>query len=220
MTSTQYHSGVGFQKQEDVLNLNRLVELALNSSPRVGVVNFNILKTFLIELLKALNLQSFEPKFDDENDASTKAVLQNAITAENQQDKLLKLINLNDKSETNKEDGGGEEGKDGETNKEGDANNNNKENLSTKGIAILTSDMKPLTLERFHNLEDKVSKFEKQIAAFDSLPTNKQIIDKSNNGSTGPILEIWQYTQLSKRLESNEEGITKLTSLLQDLIGN
>ena len=31
---------------------------------------------------------------------------------------------------------------------------------------------------------------------------------------------MWQYTQLSKRLEANEEGLTKLTSLLQDLIGD
>ncbi|CAF4173532.1 unnamed protein product, partial [Rotaria magnacalcarata] len=33
----------------------------------------------------------------------------------------------------------------------------------------------------------------------------------------GPILEIWQYTQMEKRIESAENGITRLASLLQDL---
>ena len=59
---------IGISNRND-LNLNRLVHLALSSSPKVGIVNFNILKTFLLELLKALNIQNFEPKFNDDFDA-------------------------------------------------------------------------------------------------------------------------------------------------------
>ena len=43
---------------------------------------------------------------------------------------------------------------------------------------------------------------------------------KSTGGSAGPILEIWQYTQISKRMDANEDGLSKLSSLLQDLIND
>lgn len=191
MTST-----IGISKESE-LNLNRLVNLALNSSPKVGIVNFNILKTFLLELLKALNLQNYEPKFGD--DAETKSLVQDAIQNENQHDKILNLINNNESSEKGATASGGS---------------------SKAGISILTSDMKPFTLERFQVMEDKLARFEQQMAALNSLPSNQQIIDKSKDfkkssgTSANPILEIWQYTQLSKRLESNEEGITKVNIVL------
>jgi len=176
------------------LNLNRLVHLALNSSPKLGIVNFNILKTFLLELLKALNLQGFEPKFSDE-DAETQHLIEDAIQSEfNEQDVTLPASNDPSSSATYR---------------------------PKTGIMKL-----PLTNERFHALEDKLNRFEQQLGALNSLPSNQQIIDKSkeikrtgsSSAGSGPVLEIWQYTQMSKRLESNEEGITKLTSLLQELI--
>lgn len=40
----------------------------------------------------------------------------------------------------------------------------------------------------------------------------------AGSSSSGPILEIWQYTQISKRMDANEDGLSKLSSLLQDLI--
>lgn len=183
---------IGISNRND-LNLNRLVHLALSSSPKVGIVNFNILKTFLLELLKALNIQNFEPKFNDDFDA--KNLIEDALQTELQDNNSYL-----DTSESN-----------------------NHKNNSVQNITILASDMKPpLTLERFHALEDKLARFEKQIAALNSLPSNQNIIDKSKDikhgTSAGPVLEIWQYTQLSKRVESNEEGLTKMTSLLQDLI--
>lgn len=199
MSTASILTSVGITKDSE-LNLNRLVNLALSSSPKVGIVNFNLLKTFLIELLKALNLQHYEPKFGD--DTETNNLVLDAIENEGQHDKILNLIN-NGNEDTSHQ-----------------ASN---QNLSKQGISILTSDMKPLTLERFHVLEDKLARFEQQMSALNSLPSNQDIINKSkdlkkSSNAAGPILEIWQYTQLSKRLESNEEGITKLTSLLQDLI--
>jgi hypothetical protein len=191
----------GISKQNEI-NLKRLVNLALNSSPQVGIVNFNILKTFLLELLKALNIQNYEPKFGD--DLETKAIIEDALLSENQHDSLSSLIenNNNNNNESSSDNN----------------NNNNNSNLkksSNNGISLLTSDLKPFTLERFHQLEDKLNRLEQQISSLNSLPSNQQIIDKSkeikkSNGNSGPILEIWQYTQMSKRLESNEDGITKV----------
>ena len=193
------------------LNLKRMVDLALNSQPKLGIVNFNMLKTFLLELLKALNLQNHEIKFAD-GDVETKTVVENALQSESQL--------------AGDEIGGSGGGGNGVA---ADHSNLNTSKLAehAKGISILTSDMKPFTLERFHNLEDKLARFEQQIAALNSLPSNQHIIDQSkelkkstSDSKHGPIMDVWQYTQLSKRLEANEEGLTKLTSLLQDLIGD
>ena len=191
--------------KENELNLKRLVDLALNSSPKVGIVNFNVLKTFLLELLKALNLQNYEPKFGD--DLEAKSLVENAIEFEKNSDTVLDAKIDSSKS--------GEDG----------ANGANKSLVPKQNISFLTTDLKPISLERFHNLEDKYARMEQQLAALNSLPSNQHIIDKakelkSSGAKAGPILEVWQYTQMSKRLESNEEGITKLTSLLQDLIGD
>lgn len=166
------------------LNLNRLVNLALNSSPQVGIVNFNILKTFLLELLKALNLQYYEPKFGEDSDI--KILVNDAIQNEAEHEKYVNLLN--------------------ESNEKSDSKNSGRESA----FSLITSDLKPLNFERFKKLEDKLARFEQQMAALNSLPSNQQIIDRSKDSKSGPILEIWQYTQLSKRLESNEEGITKV----------
>ncbi|RNA31853.1 glutamine-rich 2-like isoform X4 [Brachionus plicatilis] len=176
------------------LNLNRLVHLALNSSPQVGIVNFNLLKTFLLELLKALNLQQFEPKFGEDSDINT--LVNDAIQSEADHEKYVNLLSEKNDKKDSKSDGSD----------------------SKSAFSLLTSDLKPLSFERFKKLEDKLARFEQQMAALNSLPSNQQIIDRSKDSKSGHILEIWQYTQLSKRLESNEEGITKLTSLVQDLI--
>jgi len=185
------------------VDLSRLVNLALNS-PRVGVVNFNILKTFLIELLKALNLQNYEPKFGE--DTHTKALIQDFIKINDAESNADNSSFLND------------------TGFISELTNTSLDATSPAAKGLLSLEQKPFS-ERFHNLEDKMTRLEQQISALNSMPPNNQLIERAretrrDRSSGGPILEVWQYTQLSKRLESNEEGLTKLTSLLQDLIGD
>jgi hypothetical protein len=187
---------VGFKSAniDNQLNLTKLVNLALSSSPKAGIVNFNVLKTFLLELINALNLQNYEPKFGED----TKNLVEDAIKNEIQHGEILNLLNENDIQKTQETD-------------------------SKANISILT----PITLERFHKLEGKLYRIENQISTLNALPSNQHLIDKTKDmkrtggqSFAGPIMEAWQYTQLSKRLESNEEGLTKLTSLVQDLIGD
>lgn len=97
--------------------------------------------------------------------------------------------------------------------------------------------------DRLRMLEDKLGRMEGQFMALtNSIPSNQAIIQKakqypttttksfnngrtspgggSTSGSGGPILEIWQYTQISKRMDANEDGLSRLSSLLQDLIND
>ena len=169
------------------VNLNLLVNLALSSSPKAGIVNFNILKTFLIELLKALNLQNFEPKFSD---VSESQVILEAINNDAQHESLMNLIGGNNERDSN-------------------------QIMNNISRPMLTSDVKAISAERFHALEDKMSRFEQQMVSLNALPSNQKLIEKSkdlrkNPANSGPIVEAWQYTQLSKRLELNEDGLTKV----------
>jgi hypothetical protein len=186
-----------------MLDLNKLVNLALNS-PRVGVVNFNILKTFLLELLKALNLQHYEPKFGD--DSETKSLLQNIIKANEENDSIIH-------DESHMDETGYESMINLSTDGSGTAGIPSAKTNVTQ-IQMQQRETKPMN-ERFFNLEDKLSRLEQQLNAINTLPPNAQLIEKTkdakkSNSSTGPILEIWQYTQLSKRLESTEDGLTKV----------
>ena len=186
-----------------MLDLNKLVNLALNS-PRVGVVNFNILKTFLIELLKALNLQHYEPKFGD--DSETKNLLQHIIKANEENDSVVH-------DESHMDETGYESMINMSLDGSGIAGAPSAKTNRTQ-IQMQQRETKPMN-ERFFNLEDKLSRLEQQLNAINTLPPNAQLIEKAKeskktNSSTGPILEIWQYTQLSKRLESTEDGLTKV----------
>jgi hypothetical protein len=197
-----------------IIDLNKLVHIALQS-PKIGIVNFAILKTFLLELLKALNLQNYEPKFEDHSVHFMYQIIKNINEGSNQipaDEETLKIDVLPDGA-ANLSD---------VVDFEADLSTSGRFGVaSSKGY--LTLDQKPLS-ERLHGLEEKLGRMEQQINAFNALPPNNTVLDRakksaggshsaSNSGpqSTGPIIEMWQYTQLSKRLESNEDGITKVS---------
>ncbi|CAF0937249.1 unnamed protein product [Adineta steineri] len=173
----------------DILSLEQLVHLSLGD-PETGAVNFNILKTLLLQMLKAMNLYNYKPTMSDEDQRTLEEVL--STTPE----QLIKDNNNKKKFQGNKRD---------------------------------------RSSDRLNTLEEKVFRFESQFNAFDQLPSNSELIDRAkqipkktsdddNQQTTiehhGPILEVWQYTQMEKRIESAENGITRLASLLQDLLSD
>jgi hypothetical protein len=193
---------------EKKMNLTSLLHLALNSTPKanLGIVNFDILKTFLLELLKASNLQTFEIQLGD--DEKTTNIIESALQTNDKHSSYAHLIN-----KVENFNGYSEDDKSTEV--------NNKTNKPSN-ISIFTGDIKPISFERIQIIENKLERIDQQIASLDSIPSNQQIIGKAKDfkklGGSGPIIEIWQYTQLSKRMESNEEGLTKMSSLLQDIL--
>lgn len=162
-------------KMPNNVDLTSMVNIALNTSPGIGIVNFNILKSFLLELLKALKLDNFKPNFEENVE-------------------IMELLNS-----ARKESSG------------------NGENLSDVQLKKETEPAS-ISLDRFQKNEDRINRLETQIAALNDTPS-QEIIRKTKESKNaggeksdkyGPILEVWQYTQLSKRQESNEEGITKV----------
>ena len=170
----------------DILSLEQLVHLSLGD-PEAGAVNFNVLKTLLLQMLKAMNLFNYKPTMSDHDQRTIKEAL-----SINQQDEQA---NESDDTTTN-------EIKAKSRRKKRDRNQ-----------------------ERLNNLEEKVSRFESQLNALNEIPSNTELIDRAKQLSKkssdekltnrqGPILEVWQYTQMEKRLESAENGITRVNSLI------
>ncbi|UJR21321.1 hypothetical protein I4U23_024412 [Adineta vaga] len=179
----------------DRLSLEQLVHLSLGD-PEVGAVNFNVLKTLLLQMLRAMNLYNFKPTMSDDDQRTLQEALSTSST---KHDELS--IGTNDDDDEIK-----------------------------RKFQLKRRDR---SSDRLNTLEEKVFRFESQFNALDQIPSNSKLIDRSKQipkktfdqtDSTtdrqGPILEVWQYTQMEKRIESAENGITRLSSLLQDLLSD
>jgi hypothetical protein len=169
----------------DILSLEQLVHLSLGD-PEAGAVNFNVLKTLLLQMLKAMNLFNYKPMMSDHDQRTIKEALSTT------KDQLESTIPLDEHDEI-------------------------KQKSQRK--------KRDRTLDRLNTIEEKVSRFEAQLNALNEIPSNSELIDRAKEISRktsddqhsskttnrhGPILEVWQYTQMEKRLESAENGITRV----------
>ncbi|XP_040212213.1 uncharacterized protein C16orf96 homolog [Rana temporaria] len=69
----------------------------------------------------------------------------------------------------------------------------------------------------FHQLQEKVSKMEARLLQLDSLPSSTSLLQGSQSQNK-PVEEMWQLMQLQKRMEVNENGVTKSMSAFQELL--
>ncbi|WAQ96893.1 QRIC2-like protein [Mya arenaria] len=75
----------------------------------------------------------------------------------------------------------------------------------------------------YHRLEIKVEKLFQQMEELNKLPSNSELFDRATKakvetGSDRPVADMWQYMQLKKRVDANEEGVGKLFSLIEDMM--
>ena len=83
-----------------------------------------------------------------------------------------------------------------------------------------TTDLKreriPQKRPRYHALEDKVAKLEKQLEALDSLPSNAALFERTKPDDVTPpkpmpVTEMWQFMQIQRRVDGNEQGVSKVS---------
>jgi hypothetical protein len=169
----------------DILSLEQLVHLSLGD-PEAGAVNFNVLKTLLLQMLKAMNLYNYKPTMSDDDQRTLKEALS---TSSKQQDEQSTSENENE--------------------------------IKRK----IQQKKRDRSSDRLNSLEEKVFRFESQLHALNQIPSNSELIDRAKQipkkpsdhedqtkiaNRQGPILEVWQYTQMEKRIESAENGITRV----------
>ncbi|XP_069608178.1 glutamine-rich protein 2 isoform X2 [Ranitomeya imitator] len=70
-------------------------------------------------------------------------------------------------------------------------------------------------------MENRILHLEQQLEALNTLPSGLDLIERSKSGQergSGAVEDMWQILQLKKRLEVNEEGVSKAMAVLQDLM--
>ncbi|XP_013414944.1 uncharacterized protein C16orf96 homolog isoform X2 [Lingula anatina] len=78
----------------------------------------------------------------------------------------------------------------------------------------------PPQRSHYHQLEAKLARLEHQIDQLNSLPTNSDLFDRARGSGDKPrpVADMWQYMQLNRRVDANEEGIGKLMTIVEDLM--
>ncbi|XP_073537295.1 glutamine-rich protein 2 [Phyllobates terribilis] len=70
-------------------------------------------------------------------------------------------------------------------------------------------------------MENRILQVEKQLEALNTLPSGIDLIERNKSGQqrgSSAVEDMWQIMQLKKRLEVNEEGVSKAMAVLQDLM--
>ncbi|XP_041362926.1 glutamine-rich protein 2-like [Gigantopelta aegis] len=70
----------------------------------------------------------------------------------------------------------------------------------------------------YHCLEMKVEKLAQQLDELNALPSNDELFEKAKLERTRYMADMWQYMQLKKRIDANEDGVGKLMSMIEDLM--
>ncbi|XP_076664147.1 uncharacterized protein LOC143366725 isoform X2 [Andrena cerasifolii] len=70
----------------------------------------------------------------------------------------------------------------------------------------------------FKRLEETVNKLQQRFQALTELTTNPELIERLKGKMTDPLTDVWQIINITKRLDASEQGIDKLTTMVQDAI--
>lgn len=70
-----------------------------------------------------------------------------------------------------------------------------------------------------NDLTRKLSTIESQLDVLNTLPSAKDVIQQAKSGtSLNPAADVWQHLQLQKKVETNEEGVGRALSLIDQLM--
>ncbi|XP_048350511.1 uncharacterized protein C16orf96 homolog [Sphaerodactylus townsendi] len=73
----------------------------------------------------------------------------------------------------------------------------------------------------FHQMHERIISIEKQLLFLNDTPTTTELLSRTEAGTFAqPAQDMWQLMQLKKKMEINEEGMTKAMNTLQDLLSN
>ncbi|XP_076299008.1 uncharacterized protein LOC143217998 isoform X3 [Lasioglossum baleicum] len=84
-------------------------------------------------------------------------------------------------------------------------------------IEPIVNDVIPSALA-FKQLELTVYELQRKFQALDELKTNADLIERLKGKLTDPLTDLWNVIHITKRLDATEEGIDKLTTMVQDAV--
>ncbi|XP_067671286.1 glutamine-rich protein 2-like [Haliotis asinina] len=176
------------------LPLSKLVDLALGT-PEVGAVNFNVLHTLLHAMISKLNITDVKADINESD--------RDFLSSHKPQRVMTALSDI--------DSGKGEDSEDALS---------EIRDLSDPDTPASSAKHKLKRSAPYHHLELRVEKLAEQLENLNALPTNSDLFERTKAKGDGerPIADMWQYMQLKKRVDANEEGVGKLMSLVEDLM--
>ncbi|KYN31970.1 Glutamine-rich protein 2 [Trachymyrmex septentrionalis] len=194
------------------ISLSQMLDLALGA-PEVGAVNFNILHNFLHIMLQQINLQAATVTFHGENADQVKRM----ISSMKPRPEVMRVRR--------------DDGEDADVLTEDIQ-------VPTETILRVTEDVTPqidfekvpeaqmvvsvdnnfsLLASQFKELEKSVKQIQDRYQALEDLARSPEI-EELKDRIADPTADIWQFVNINKRLDTNEQGIDKLTAMVQDVI--
>ncbi|KAG5321340.1 QRIC2 protein, partial [Acromyrmex heyeri] len=191
------------------ITLPQMLDLALGT-PEVGAVNFNILHNFLHILLQQINLQAATVNFQGENADRIKRM----ITSMKSKPEVIRRVRR-------------DEGEDADILTE-DIQvpaetilrvENGKPQIDFEKVPQMAVSVvnNSLMVSKFEELEQSVKQLQDRYQALEDLSTSPEI-ERLKDRIADPAADLWQFININKRLDTNEQGIDKLTAMVQDVI--
>jgi len=185
---------------QPTVSLSDMVDLAVGT-PEIGAVNFNVLQSLLHAMLEQLRIAdvraALPPEREDAEPGRTvpragrhdgAQIYGRRETSDIESDSGV--VGLNSASE------GGTE-------------------FHPDQLGSKQDSEKPILVTRrpFHQLEERVGRMERQLTDLNSLPSTKDLMDSTGeegNRSIRPVADMWQGMQLSRKVDANTQGVSKV----------
>ncbi|VVC87978.1 unnamed protein product [Leptidea sinapis] len=208
-----------------LLNISEMIDLAIGT-PEVGVVDFCMLQTVLHCLAQQLRvlgknveLRGAVPTIPREN-SQTISVTEFAVdtdkdtgnvtsAAKEPSPDTILVVERKQKTEPV------EQWRKSETVEQRRKSETGQRMLTTQSPS--TEKLSLVTMSKFNVLESTVDDLRNRV--YGSMPKNEDILEEVRSQTNlKAITDMWTSLNVSSRLEAAEEGISKLSSLVQDLI--
>jgi len=202
-----------------------MVDLALGT-PEVGAVNFTVLHSLLHAVLRHLNLGNIKADMPSEpyvtKPADTGTKVPGAKPTKN-----FAPSDLDADREQPDHVSEADSGVTGLTSTSSQPGKKKKlkSEQHPEADSSPTDESVPLSRSPYHQLEDKVARLEKKWDDLEALPSNLELIESVRAGDkekTRQMADMWQGMQLTRKVDANTEGVSKVSgaglSLLYTLV--
>ncbi|KAM3966729.1 uncharacterized protein ACR2FA_012273 [Aphomia sociella] len=203
-----------------LLNISEMIDLAIGT-PEVGVVDFNMLQTVLHCLAQQLRVLGKQVELRGSSatlpvgreNAQTIAISEYVVDTEATPENIMKKTELVERVKKT----------DSATHRSPPRDRSPIPHVSPPHLPppVATASAEKLSLVRlskFNMLENTVEDLKSRV--YGSIPKNEAILEEVRSQTNlKAITDMWTSLNVSSRLEAAEAGITKLSSLVQDLIG-
>ncbi|XP_067403882.1 glutamine-rich protein 2 [Emydura macquarii macquarii] len=188
-----------------LISLMELADLSIGT-PEIGAVNFNALHTLLHAIIKQLNLQDVKTEMLDEKPKPPEPV---PLPEKEMKDQRYETEDLLYADLEKKVHGV-------EAQVHGVKAQVRGVETQVHGVETQVHGVK----SQVHGIGEQVQGLEKQMAALEKLPSGTDLLERTKSGSPNgsAVADMWQMMQMKKKIEANENGISKAMALFQDLL--